>query len=288
MQNLDLAVERIEDRPDQEIHPFEYFATCPTCKTEIPEHPSIKNLYKAWLHATGTKSPEISSKNLPSPDSPRRKFNALKSGLFAKKAKYFPAKVGRYPECDGCEHSNECEEIGICLQISKLKMMVTHAFDTKDPGQLQPLFQETQADFFVLLRRLFSHVFKHGEILEAPVWHGMKSGYTMVKFKDPVTGKKRQLMQYELHPAVRAIFEMLQKNALSLADLNLTPKTEAEHSATMGHLRLAENERESLQEHRSKMVDTTRTFLEAMAGAGSQRRNDPIYLEHQEENGGGD
>lgn len=285
MQNLDLPVERVEERPDQEPHPFEYFAHCPTCQTEITEAPFVKNLYRAWLNITGTKSPDISAQNLPPPDDPRRKFNALKSGLYAKKAKYFPAKVGRYPECDGCEHSHECETIGVCLQISKVKMMVAQAFDSKDPAFLQPLFQDIQADVFVLLQRLIGQALRDGAILTSPVWHGMKEGYTMVKGLDPETGEEKQLYQRELHPAIRAIAELLQKNGLSLADLQLTPKTAAEHSAQMGHLRGAADERQSLNEFRQKKLEQNENFLGLLRRAPAQRDKDPFFMEHQEEAG---
>jgi hypothetical protein len=284
-QNLELPVERVEDRIDQDPHPFEYFAHCPTCKNEITEAPFVKNLYRAWLNITGTKSPEVSARNLPAPDDPRRKFNALKSGLFAKKAKYFPAKVGRYPECDGCEHSHECETIGICLQISKVKMMVAQAFDSKDPAFLQPLFQDIQADVFVLLQRLIGQALRDGAILTSPVWHGTKDSYLMVNYHDPETGKLKQLMQHELHPAIRAIAELLQKNGLSLADLQMTPKTQADHAAQMGHLKGQTDERMTTREFQEKKLEQNRKFLEALSGATARREKDPMFREHQEEAG---
>lgn len=279
-QNHELQIERVEARPDLEPHPFEYYAHCPTCKSELKEAPFIKNLYKAWLNPTGTGSPEISSKNLPAPSDPRRKFNALKSGLFAKKAKYFPAVVGRYPECDSCEHSNICEEGGVCLEISKVRMMVAHAFDSKDPAFLQPLFQDLQADVFVLLQRLILQALQDGVTLESPVWSGTKEGYVLVK-----DDEGNQIVQKELHPAMRAIAELLQKNGLSLADLQLTPKTQADHAAAMGNLAQAAGERVSVQEHRERMAEKADKFLKQLAGATAARDRDPIFQEHQEEAG---
>lgn len=279
-QNHKLKIERVEERPDLEPHPFEYFAHCPGCGAELVEAPFIKSLYKAWLNPTGTGSPEISAKNLPPPNDPRRKFNALKTGLFAKKAKYFPAMVGRYPECDGCQHANICEEGGVCLEISKVRMMVSHAFDSKDPAFLQPLFQDLQADVFILLQRLILRALQDGVILDSPVWSGTKESYVLVQ-----DAEGNQIMQHELHPAIRAISELFQKNGLSLADLQLTPKTQADHAATMGHLAAANGERVSAQEHRQLMAAKTDQFLKALAGATAARARDPIFQEHQEEAG---
>lgn len=279
-QNLELPVERVEDLPAEELHPFEYFAHCPTCRSEIKEAPFLKNLYRAWSNITGTKSPEKSAANLPSPNDPRRKFNALKSGIYAKAAKYFPAKVGRYPECGGCEHSHECEAIGICLEVSKLKMMVMHAFDSKDPAALQPLFEEIQGDLFVLIKRLIFRALKDGVILEAPVFGNSQFGPILLK-----DDQGNQVIEFTAHPALKLLTDLIQKNGLSLADLQMTPKTQADHAAQMGNLKGQADDRMSAKEFEQKKLEQTQKFFDALTTATARRERDPVFQAHQEEAG---
>lgn len=278
--NSELPVERVQKRPDSTPHPFEYFATCPLCGSEIPEAAFMKNLYRAWLNPTGTKSPEVSAQNLPDPHDGRRRFNALKHGLFAKKAKYFPAKVGQYAECTDCVYSQECEEGGICLEITKLRMMVTRAFDSKNPELLQPLFQDIQSDMFVLLKRMMNQVMADGVALKAPVFCGSKDGPVLVKDAD-----NKQIIETSAHPLIKAIGDLIQKNGLSLSDLQMTPKTQIDQSIALGNLAAGQTQRLTLQQMHEERKGIMEDFLAKMAGSTANRESDPIYQEQKEESG---
>lgn len=97
------APRRVEDEPETEHHPFRYFAVCPRCDAECEQARFERGLIKAWASATGPRTPEgkaASAKNLeghPTPEEAlRTRFNAMKHGMAAKVATYFPAKP------DGC------------------------------------------------------------------------------------------------------------------------------------------------------------------------------------------
>lgn len=89
---------RIQDDPDQEHHPFQYFAQCSYCSDEAPQAQHERSLLKAWANATGPRTAEgkaATARNLeghPTPEEAlRTRFNAMKHGLCAQEATYFPA-----------------------------------------------------------------------------------------------------------------------------------------------------------------------------------------------------
>ena len=271
--------ERVEPSTDSP-HPFEYIAACPKCGTESNESPQLKALYHAWLNITASKSPEISNLNLKQPPVERTRFNALKHGMYAKKAKYFPAKVGRYSECEDCDYAAECEVSGICLEVSKIKMMVQKAIDDKSPEALTGLMKDTQANLAVLVKRIFSTIFSDGVSLQAPVWAGTKDGYELVQDKD---GK--QVVDISAHPLLKTLIDLVQKNNLSLSDLMLTPKTTEEADVMRGHLDGETEERENLQQYRDGRNQMLQQFLsgEAALEAGKRRDLDPVAKEAMRE-----
>lgn len=270
--------ERVEPSTDSP-HPFEYFATCPKCDTESNESPQLKALYKAWLNLTGSNSPEISNKNLTQPDPSRTRFNGLKHGMHAKKATYFPAKEGRYPECESCDYAEECEVSGVCLEASKVQMMVQRAVDEKDPRALADLMKDSQSKMFVLLQRMFGQVFADGVVLEAPVFSSTKDGY------DLVTYEGKQVFEKSEHPLLKRLLDMVQKNNLSLADLLLTPKTNEEADVMRGQLDGEAEGRQSLQQYREGRNQMLEQFLSGQAAleAGKSRAGDPVAAAAMEE-----
>lgn len=271
--------ERVEPSVESP-HPFEYFATCPKCGTESNESPQLKALYMAWLNLTGSKSPEISNQNLTQPDPIRTRFNGLKHGMYAKKATYFPAKDGRYPECDGCSYSAECEASGVCLEASKVQMMVQRAVDDRDPKALAELLKDSQSKLFVLLQRMFSQVFADGVSLEAPVFASTKEGYVLVK-----DSEGKQIIERSEHPLLKRVIDLVQKNNLSLADLLLTQKTAEEAETMRGHLDGENEERQSLREYRDGRNKMLEQFLSGQAAldAAAKRGEDPVAKEAMRE-----
>ncbi|WP_230368792.1 hypothetical protein [Paludibacterium denitrificans] len=95
---------RIDDAPESEHHPFSYVGVCPLCDAECPQAPFHKALVKAWANATGPRTPAgkaSTAKNLdghPTPEEAlRTRFNAMKHGMSAETAQYFPCQAGQIP-----------------------------------------------------------------------------------------------------------------------------------------------------------------------------------------------
>ncbi|UGA37566.1 zinc ribbon domain-containing protein [Chromobacterium haemolyticum] len=101
---FDAAPSRVEDEPCLEHHPFTYFADCTRCGEEAAQAPFHKSLVKAWSKATGPKTAAgkaASARNLEghptAEEALRTRFNALKHGMTAETAQYFPARPGQVP-----------------------------------------------------------------------------------------------------------------------------------------------------------------------------------------------
>lgn len=274
---------RTEPLPDSP-HPFEYFASCPVCNAECTEAHWHKNLYLAWLNISGTGNPAASAKNLPSAGDSRAKFNALKSGLFAKKAQYFPAAVGRYPECEGCATSADCEDGGICIEISKIKMIVQRAVDTSDPSAITALTGQIQADVFVMIQRLMSQALRDGVTLTKPLFTSHENRHSFVKYPDE-DGNVHQVYETTVHPAVRAVAELLQKNNLALGDMLLTQKTAGEQNLGMGFLKNDETRTQTAAEAAVARKAATDEFIRNLQTAPVSRAADSAFQDHEGEGG---
>ncbi|MCW5627162.1 MAG: hypothetical protein KIT73_20765, partial [Burkholderiales bacterium] len=102
--------DRVEDAPEDPVHPWRYFAACPQCGAEVEQAQYERALLKAWLNATGPRTAEgkaATAANLEghptAEEALRTRFNAMKHGMSARVATYFPAKPDGYAHCSGCE-----------------------------------------------------------------------------------------------------------------------------------------------------------------------------------------
>ncbi len=100
-----IAPVRIEDEPTRN-HPFRYFAPCPERKEEVQQVNWKVCVFGSVLASTGRKTTEGKAKSaanlLANGDIDRKlsRFNAFKLGANAKTAIYFPARPGKYPQCE--------------------------------------------------------------------------------------------------------------------------------------------------------------------------------------------
>lgn len=238
---------RVEACPEQGHHPHAYYAECPACGEPAEQAAWQRALLKAWANATGPKTAEglaRSAANLdghPTPAEARlTRFNAMKHGLFARTATFFPAKPGGYPHCEHCEHlaTAACLPQRACLKRAELLLQHEVAFETGNPGLLTGLRANTQAMIQALIDdMLLTIALDGGPRIKSPEWYSDKDGgFHLAQYVDDMTKELRQIYKLEAHPLLKHLIDYLAKNAMTLADLEMTPKARDEQEALRGYL----------------------------------------------------
>jgi hypothetical protein len=262
-------------------HPYRYTAPCPECGAEdVPQAPWERSLMKAWAHATGPRTTEgkaASAANLvghPTPEEAQRtRFNRLKHGLYARTATFFPARPGRYPHCEGCEYRETVCGLSspACLKRAELFLKHHIAFETRDPGLLTELRSDTQAGIQALINDMILIIAQDGgPRLIQPEWYTDKDGDVhLVRWVDE-KGQQRQVMKYEAHPLLKHLMDYISKNTMTLADMGMTPKVQAEEEAAMGHLEQDRQQREALTDFQRRQQEQTNRLMDLIERGGQR------------------
>ena len=277
---------RVEDAEDRPWHPWAYVAPCPLCKSESDQAQWEVNLLKAHANATGPKTPEgkaASSSNLdghPTPEEARlTRFNAMKHGLFARTATYFPAKPGSYPQCEGCEHLEDesCVPQRACLKRAELFMRHQVAFETKDPELLMQLRGDTQAAIQALINDMILAIAQDGgPRLISPEWYYDKEGhFHLAGWTDKATGEFHQISKYEAHPLLKHLMDFINKNRMTLEDLEMTPKVQTDQDMVQGYLDKQGEEQESADDYRQRIEQQNNKLLELIE-KGQRRQEERV------------
>lgn len=268
--------------PDLDHHPFEYVAECPVCGASAQQASWEKALLKAHANATGPKTAE--GKAAVAGNLRNRPFNAVRHGLYARTAKFFPAKPGKYARCDTCEHL----ETQACLQrpracLKRHELLLRHqiAFETQDPDLLLQLRSDTQAAIQGLIDDMILVIAQDGgPRVEEVVWyHDKEGGFHLAKWKDE-HGMIHQIHELKAHPLLKPLMDFISKNAMTLADLEMTPKARDDQAVMEGFLDQQGERQETLleyQERQAQALESVQAMIES-----SQRRlaSDPVLIEH--------
>lgn len=255
---------RADPTPEVEHHPWSYWAECPACGEEAGQAAWQRNLLKAWTNPTGPKTAEGKARtaaNLAGHPTPAEaqltRFNAMKHGLFARTATFFPAKPGRYPHCDSCEHleTKACLPQRACLKRAELFLRHQVAFETQDPSLLMGLRGDQQAMISALIDdMLLTIAMDGGPRLKSPEWYSDKDGgFHLAGFEDAETGEFIQLYKLEAHPLLKPVIDFISKNAMTLADLEMTPKVQTGQELMRGYLDQEGETKEAAADFRERM-----------------------------------
>jgi len=286
--------ELINDAPDDDYHPWRYFAYCPSCHELVEQAWWERNLLKAWANSTGPRTPEgrqRSASNLeghPTPEEAlRTRFNAVKHGIYAQTATYFPAKPGAYPECQDCElRDTICPSERACLKKTELFMKHHIAFDSRDPSALMDIHAANQAAISAMINQMFLAIaLDGGPSIRQPVWTTDSKGRTrLVSFIDDNTGQRKYLEEIKAHPLLRHLMDYIHKNNITMADLEMTPKAKDEQDALKGFLDAPAGERpqqdalEFQAEQRKQMTDLRKMIERSQ----SSTEKDPVLIEYNQ------
>jgi len=303
------APEATEEAPDRPWHPWAYSAACPACGAGGVQDPQQLNLLKAWANATGPRTAEgkqASAANLsghPTPEETQvTRFNALRNGLHAKVATYFPAKPGKYPHCNTCPYYDvECkpnppaghENPTACLRRTELYMQHQIAFERGNPKVLTSKRAETHAMLQAIVDdMILAIVSDGGPRLKEPAWYYDKDGgFHLAGFyesnEDGTRGAYHQLYEFKEHPLLKPLIQYVDKLGLSLGDMGMTPKVQDEQDALEGQLAQRDREQQSAEDFRERQTAALENLQAMVQRSRSRAAEDPVVIEHQEDEGDG-
>lgn len=283
---------RVEDVPEETAHPWAYFAECTRCGDESRQVAWERNLMKAHARATGPRTAEgkaAVTKNLeghPTPEAAARtRFNALKHGLRASTATYFPARPGKYPDCEGCEYREDCSPAWVACRKKVELFMRTHiAFDTRDPKLLTGLNADIQANIMALMQNMLITIIRDGVALRNPVWYSDKDGgLHWVEKPDEKSGEMVPVEEIASHPLLKSLREMLSANGMTLTDLAMTPRIQEEVDEEMGLLETQSQSREALLDYQRRQTSAIEGLTELIKVGRDRLARDPVLIEHEQE-----
>lgn len=281
----------VREDPGAPWHPYAYFAECPECAAEAAQAAWERSLLKAWANATGPKTPEgkaAVTANLdghPTPEEAQRtRFNALKHGLYARVATFFPARPGRYPHCEGCEYRYSTCGLNSPACMKRAELFLRHhiAFETRDPGLLMEMRADTQAGIQALINDMILIIAQDGgPRLLSPEWYTDKEtgAVHLVQWTDE-NGHVHQVLKHEAHPLLKHLMDYISKNTMTLADMGMTPRVQAEEEANLGHLDQEKRERETLSDYQRRQAEGLER-LQALIERGGPSRDGVLILQER-------
>jgi len=288
--------DRVAEHPEDEVHPWVYFADCPKCSTADQTQAAWeRNLLKAHLRATGPTTPEgiaAVSKNLeghPTPEEARRtRFNALKHGLYSEVATYFPASPGKYAQCKTCDRLYDgCGTDGFPACTKKTELFLKHrvALETRDPRVLTRIHADFQGSLMALAGNMIADIAADGTTLRSPKFTQDQNGDThLAKYVDE-KGELQHIHDIYAHPTLKPLLELVSRNSLSLEDLAMTPKVQEDTDTARGHLDDAKQDRESLVDFQRRQTEAQETLLALIENSKKRAAADPVLIEHQQSEG---
>ncbi len=286
----------VEPDPDTAHHPYRYFAHCRACKAQHqPQAGWERALLKAHQSGTGPKTPEglqAVTANLaghPTPEEAlRTRFNAMKHGLHARTATYFPAKPDGYAFCNRCEVNRFwCAEQPACVKQTELFMLHSAAFEQRNPKALARIHSDLHAALVASLQMCLQAVLGDGVVIKTPKVVQADGVSLTLKYVD-AEGVEQVVYEYMANPAFKPIADLVTRLGLSLSDLGMTVKAaEEEEDQLRGRLGGPEQTAEHLGSFADRMATAMEKLGGVIHGARTAAAQDPVLLEHQQATGEG-
>jgi hypothetical protein len=281
----------VDDDPANPSHPFRYFAKCPACGEEnVPQASWERALMAAHQAATGPQSAEgkaASAKNLeghPTPQESRlTRFNAMKHGMEARTATYFPARPGQYAFCERCDVDyGWCASQPACVKQTEIFMLHHAAMEQRDPKVLGSMHADLLASLTATLQMCLQRVLGDGVVIKTPKVELSKDGVPVTLVYYDASEVKHTIYDYHANPLFKPIADLITRLGLSMGDLGLTVKaSEEEDPAAIGGLSLqGGTSREALADFSRRAADAMGAVREQLARGQARMRQDPVLIEH--------
>ncbi|WP_020396118.1 hypothetical protein [Thiolinea disciformis] len=242
--------------PEREWYPYVHSAVCPACGLDAGQANWQLGQWKAvYDHgrpgpttAEGLKAIADATKNRDPSSFAVSRFNAITHGATAEVAKFFPARPGKYPVCDGCEYLLDgCgTEMRHCAKRTELFVQFALAQEQGDGRLLGRLMASTQAGLLAITGDMIRAIAARGVELERPMFvRGDKGGIDLATYRDEF-GNQQTIMEVSANPLLKPLIDLMSKNGMTLADLNLTPAAAEEQKRFDGYLDDKEADRQSV------------------------------------------
>ncbi|MGE4240329.1 hypothetical protein [Ramlibacter sp.] len=215
----------IEPDPDFEAHPWRYLANCPYCRSELqPQASWERALMKAHQAATGPKTEEgkqASASNLaghPTPEEARRtRFNAMKHGINARVATFFPAKPDGYAFCESCEVDRHyCSAQPCCVKQTEIFMRHHAAVDQRNPKHLGEIHADLMAAITSALQMCLQAVLGDGAVLRVPKVELSREGTPVTLTYTDAEGGVHPVYDISAHPAFKPITDLITRLGITM------------------------------------------------------------------------
>lgn len=285
----------IETAPELEHHPYKYFANCPACKAESqPQAAWARALMKAHQASTGPKTAEGLAKvgkNLeghPNAEATlRTRFNAMKHGMSARTATYFPARPDGYAFCTKCEVDRVwCKAQAACAKQTELFMLHHAAFESRNPRVLSMIHADLQSGLTAMLQMLMQQVLGDGVVITQPRVELDRNGSSQTLSYVDGLGKRQYIMDRQAHPALKAITDFVGKLGLSMTDLGMTVRTaDPEDEGAGGVLKLDDQTQQTLSDFNQRMSIAMEGARGMLQRANDATANDPVLVAHNQREG---
>lgn len=196
------------------------------------------------------------------------KTNALVTGANAKVIKMWPAKPGKYDECESCEYLNNGCAIDFqhCADKTDLYVKFLMAQESGNSAFLGQEMAATQAGIAAITAGMIRSIAQKGVSLEIPIYTKTEKGIEVATYTDE-EGKIRTLTRTEAHPLLPHLINYISKNTMTLGDMGLTPKVKEEQRQMQGFLDAKEADRETLDEATRAQQSMVQNLMRVIGGA---------------------
>lgn len=285
----------VEDDPESAFHPFRYYAACTSCgAAHQPQAHWERALMKAHQEATGPATPEgkaAAAANLaghPTTEDMRLiRFNAMKHGMQARVATFFPAKPDKYSFCAQCDVDRYwCLDQPACVKQTELFMLHHAAVEQRSPKHLGKIQADILAALTAALQMCLQTVLADGVVIKTPKVELSREGVPVALTYVDDQGRTHHVYDYHSNPAFKPITDMITRLGISMGDLGLTFQQEDEDDpAGKGFLQLREGKREQLEDFSRRSQEALQNVRDKLGRAQSAMRADPVLIDHEASGG---
>lgn len=285
------APDLIQDDPAAVHHPYRYAAHCPFCAAQLqPQAAWERGLIKAHQTSTGpvtAAGKAASAANLDghptSEEAKRTRFNAMKHGMAAQTATYFPARPDGYAFCGKCDVDREwCARQPACVKQTEIFMLHHAAFEQRNPKVLMGLHADMHAALMATLQMCIQSVLAEGVVIKQPRVELDREGNSVTLAYVGADGRREYIYDFTSNPAFKPITDLISRLGLSMSDLGMSVRSsEGEEEKSLGMLKLDPDTKETLESFNVRMLEATKNASLLIKNSQQATKADPVYIQHQ-------